>query len=168
MPQGINHQMMAQLGMGFGPMISGSNPQGMTPEMLHQLSQSPNAPQMMQMAMLSQGFQMPGTQGQNQGQMGQNQQGQQGQTGIQGMNPIALQGGAMGQINGQNFNDMMRQQQAIQEMMKKGGMFMQGMPGMQGGMSGMQGMQGGMGGMPSIGGMPGMFMPPKKDEEDKK
>ena len=115
---------MGQLGMGFGPMISGNTPQGMTPEMLQQLSQSPNGPQMMQMAMLPPGFQMPGAQGQGQGQMGQNPQGQQGQTGMQAMNPMALQGGAMGQMNGQHFNDMIRQQQAIQEMMKKGGMFM--------------------------------------------
>jgi hypothetical protein len=31
MTQGMNPQMMAQLGMGFGPMIGGNTPQGLTP-----------------------------------------------------------------------------------------------------------------------------------------
>ncbi len=31
MPQGINPQMMAQVGMGFGPMMAGNTPHGLTP-----------------------------------------------------------------------------------------------------------------------------------------
>jgi hypothetical protein len=77
--------------------------------MLQQLSQSANGPQMMQMSMMPPGFQMQGGQGQNPNQMGQASQGQQGQNPMQGMNPMA-----MGQMTGQNFNDVMRQQQAIQ------------------------------------------------------
>lgn len=123
--------------------------------MLQQLTQSSGGSPMMQMGMLPSGFTLPGAQNQGQGSIGQTSQSQQTPSGLSGMNPMSLQGSGLGQMGGQmgnqSFNDMMRQQQAIQEMMRKNGMFMPGM--------------GGLGGM---GGMGGMFMPPKKDDEDKK
>lgn len=68
-------------------------------------------------------------------------------------------------------------QQMMQEMMRKNGpgMFMPGMPGgmpnIPGGIPGMPNMPGvmqGMLGMPNMSNMQGMFMPPKKDDDEKK
>ncbi len=99
---------------------------------------------MMPMGMLPPGFGLPGALTQNPNAMGQQGQGQLGPGGISGMNPMSLQGAGLGQLGGQTFNpaEMMRQQQAMQELMRKSGMFMPGMG--------------------------GMFMPPKKDDDDKK
>ena len=102
--------------MGFGSMLGGSNPGGITPEMLQQLAQNAGGPQMMPMGMLPPGFGLPGAQTQNPNAMGQQNQGQQGSSGLPGMNQMMIPGGGLGQISGQNFNpnDMMRQQQMMQ------------------------------------------------------
>jgi hypothetical protein len=101
---------------GFGSLLGGSNPGGITPEMLQQLAQSPGGPQMMAMGLLPPGFGLPGAQTQNPNAMGQQNQGQQGQGGLAGLNPMMMQAAGLGQMGGQNFNpnDMMRQQQMLQ------------------------------------------------------
>lgn len=116
----MNPQNIGQnpgMGMGFGAMLGGQNPGGITSEMLQQLAQGAGGPQMMQMGMLPPGFGLPGAQTQNPNAMGQQNQGQQqGSNGLQGMNPMMMPGGGLGQMGGQNFNpnDMMRQQQMMQ------------------------------------------------------
>lgn len=82
--------------------------------MLQQLAQSSGGPQMIPMGMLPPGFPIPNGQGQNSTNLSQQSQSQQGPSGSQGINPMGLQSPGLGQMGGQNFNDMMRQQQAIQ------------------------------------------------------
>ncbi len=83
--------------------------------MLQQLAQSQGGSQMLPMGMMPQGFGIPGMQGQNSGSLGQSNQGQQSSGGsMQSLNPMGLQGNGLGQMGGQNINDVMRQQQALQ------------------------------------------------------
>lgn len=150
-PQGLGQNpAMAGL-MGFGQMLgAGNQGSGLTPEMLQQLAQSSGNPQMLPMGMMPPGFSLPGGQSQNPNTMGSSHS-QQGSGAIQGLNAMGLQGAGLGQMGNPNFNAEIMRQQAIQEMMRKNpnGMFMPGMT-------------------PGMGGLPGMFMPPKKDDEDKK
>ena len=159
---------MPMSGMMNFPGMMGA-PNGLTPDMMQKISQqqvSGGNPLMMGGGMFPPGLNMQMNPQNPNNRLGNSQSPNQpnnneapnmgGMFMVQGMNP--MQGGG-----NQEMANIMRQQQMMEMMKKNGGMMMLGMQGMQG-MPGMPGISG----MPNLQNMNSMFMPPKKDDEDKK
>jgi hypothetical protein len=112
--QGLNSQNIGQSPlfggmMNMGPMLGGG--QGLTPEMIQQLNQATGGSCMLPPGMFPSGLNLSSVQPQNSNSSG-NSQGQSTSGGMAAM----LQNGQMNP-NGQNYSEMMRQQQYQQLMM---------------------------------------------------